>query len=89
MDKRPATGRWRIDMRQRVDAKQTRIAARTKPGRAARDVTGAEHLARHLPNPGAVRPFSLLGGMGLVRWLFFFARPAEADPGPWLLGRVK
>jgi len=38
---------------------QTRTAARTKAGRAARGVTGAEHLARHLPNLAAVRPFFL------------------------------
>jgi hypothetical protein len=60
LDKRPATGRWRTNKKQRVDAEQTRTAARTQPGQAARDVTGAEHLARHLPNPGAERPFFLL-----------------------------
>jgi hypothetical protein len=30
--KRPATGRWRTNKRQRVDAKQPRAAARTEPG---------------------------------------------------------
>ena len=68
-DKLPATGRWRTNKRQRVDAAPAAdtAAARTKPGRAARGVTGAEHLARHLPNPAAVRPFFLLRSVGLVR----------------------
>jgi hypothetical protein len=43
-------------------------AARTEEGEAARGVTGAEHLARRLPSPAGERPFSLLRGVGLMRW---------------------
>jgi hypothetical protein len=64
--KRPATGRWRTNKRQRVDAKQPRAAARTRPGELQRGVTGARNepgvavLARHLPSRDAERPFFLL-----------------------------
>jgi hypothetical protein len=69
--KRPATGRWRTNNRQRVDAKQPQAAARARPGELQRGVTGARNepgvavLARHLPSRAAVRPIFLVSGAGV------------------------
>jgi hypothetical protein len=74
-EKRPATGRWRTKMGQRVDAAppQTQELPERRPGELQRGVTGATKepgeagLARHLPRRAAERPISLLGSRGLVR----------------------
>jgi len=76
-EKRPATGRWRTKMGQRVDAAppQTQELPERRPGELQRGVTGARYepgaavLARHLPSWAAERPIFLLGSAGLVRWV--------------------
>ena len=63
--KRPATGRWRTYMRQRVDAAQPQLQQlpERRPGEAARDVTACAAPGAAFAEPAAVRPFSLLQGI--------------------------